>query len=32
MSDLATGAAIRDLAEGSTTLGVLQLQLATAGQ
>jgi len=32
ISELARGAAIRDLAEGSTTLGVLQLQLATAGQ
>jgi len=32
ISELARGAAIRDLAESSTTLGVLQLQLATAGQ
>jgi len=32
MSELARGTAVRALAEGSTTLGVLQLQLATAGQ
>ena len=32
IAELANGAAVRDLSEGSTKLGVLQLQLAAAGQ
>jgi hypothetical protein len=32
MAELATGVAVRDLAESATDLGVLQLQLAAGAQ